>query len=92
MQSIYKFPGRPVIKAWHSHCRAWGSIPIWRTKIPQRLMVQAVGEVLLMEVNILQNKSPDHLLVGIMPSFCFLLYLFTIIDKSIKFSVQQIWD
>ena len=28
------FPGSPVVKTLRFHCRGWGSIPRWGTKIP----------------------------------------------------------
>ena len=30
-----EFPGSPVARTWHFHCRGPGSIPDWGAKIPQ---------------------------------------------------------
>ena len=32
--AVLEFPGGPVVRTRHFHCRGWGSIPGWGTKIP----------------------------------------------------------
>ena len=34
-ENLREFPGGPVVRTWHSHCRDPGSIPGRGTKIPR---------------------------------------------------------